>query len=177
MEHIPQQVPPPLWERIGLALSQIGTFLLGAAATWGVLRGWPRLLNHKRIVDENNALSRHLATTLDALKVAESAAKQYREAADSYKELYQAERARNEEAYMRLHEATNRAESAADLVDTAIIFIVALLNHIKSGRPIKDAPSIPEALEAAVHEAYAKRAEREVSKADHPFWIAPEEGA
>jgi hypothetical protein len=177
MEHLPQQVPPTLWERILASLAQIGTFFLGMGVMWGAIRGWPKFLNHGRLIAENNALSRNLSMTMDALKIAESAAKQYREAADSYKELYHAERARTEEAYARLDEATSRAETAVDTVDTAIIFIVDLLNHIKSERPMKHAPPIPEELEDAVHEAYAKRAEREVPKADHPFRIAPEEGA
>lgn len=151
-----------LWERVADVLSKLGGFIAALTAafgvSWGAIKGLPRLFNFAKIQFE-------LTAALEGQRIAERIATQYREAAADYRQLY-------EDSIHRTNEAVERAENAAKLVDVAIVFIVDLLTFIKSGRPMKDAPRIPEALEQGVYEVLRRQREEEVPK-EGPFFTPP----
>ena len=147
-------------DKIADIAAKIGGLIASVVAIWGALRLLPRVVNHVKLISE-------LQIALETARTNGEAAKQYRLTADSYRD-------RIDGLLGQVREAIARADSAADRTDIALVYIVDLLNFIKSGRPIVEAPPLPEELEQDVYEIIRRRAMApEAPKVDRPFLASP----
>ena len=140
-------------QRLADVLAKVGGFLAAIVAAWGIIRLLPKLLSNARLAYE-------LSVALEGQRSAEEAAKQYRLAAESYRE-------RIDSMMEEARDVMAKAVSASALSSAAIIYIVDLLNFIKSGKPLASAPPLPEELQQAVYDALASK--WEAPKADRFF--------
>jgi hypothetical protein len=173
----------PLWERIADALAKLGTFLLGAAAVWGVLwgvmKGLPKLFNHAKIVAE-------LLRERDERRNAQEAARDYRIAsekdrvtAETYQRLYDAQRRETFE----LRDEIKREREDRDMIraqmNSAFLFLVDVIGHFKGNGVFADMPPIPDDLQEGIAHAMSERARKlrgEAVKEQPPFSAPPEGG-
>lgn len=171
-----QHTPPSLLDQVLDVAQKAGSLLGSVAGIWVIFKWVPKLFNSGKLVIELDKMNERALT-------AERTAEQYKQAADAYREHNDALSVSMEEALKAAQEAKKEAEQAkkeaveaaeeargsARLTNIAITCVVDQTLFMLSGRPLEEAPPIPNEIQGPVYDVMA-RLRREVPKPGPPFF-------